>query len=66
MDTNEHELLTPDDVVAEWKIPKPTLYRWRTTGYGPPALRVGKHLRYRRSDLEGWLASQTDSPRPAA
>jgi hypothetical protein len=38
-----------DDVAAYLKILKQTLYRWRTEGIGPPAKKVGRHLRYRSS-----------------
>jgi excisionase family DNA binding protein len=58
-------LLTLDDVVAYLGIPKNTLYRWRVDGEGPRAMKIGKHLRYRRSELEAWLEKNTDE-RPAA
>ena len=32
-----------------------TLQRARRDGSGPPALRLGSRVRYRRSDLEDWL-----------
>jgi excisionase family DNA binding protein len=38
-------------------IPVQTLYQWRTKKYGPPGLRVGKHIRYRPADVERWLTS---------
>jgi len=53
-------LLTLDDVVAYLGIPKNTLYRWRVDGHGPRAVRIGKHLRYRRTELEAWLDANTD------
>lgn len=69
MDTSKPEpiepLLTLDDVVAYLGIPKNTLYRWRVDGEGPRAMKIGKHLRYRRSELEAWLEKNTDE-RPAA
>lgn len=43
-------------------VPVNTLYAWRYRGVGPPAIRVGKHIRYRRADVEKWLDSQTDRP----
>jgi excisionase family DNA binding protein len=58
-------LLTLDDVVAYLGIPKNTLYRWRVDGEGPRAMKIGKHLRYRRTELEAWLEANTDE-RPAA
>ena len=53
-------LLTLDDVVAYLGIPKNTLYRWRVDGEGPRAMKIGKHLRYRRTELEAWLEANTD------
>jgi excisionase family DNA binding protein len=55
----ENELLTTDQVSAMLGIPRATLYQWRHAGKGPPALRVGKHLRWWRRDVEQWLDSLT-------
>jgi len=38
-----------------------TLYVWRTRGKGPAAIKVGRHLRYRQSDIDLWLAKQGTS-----
>ncbi|MFK4087517.1 helix-turn-helix transcriptional regulator [Kribbella sp. NPDC020789] len=46
-----------DQVSAYLKVPKRTLYRWRANGYGPPARRVGRHLRYRASEVMSWYSS---------
>ena len=46
--------LTVDEVAAYYRKSKQTLYNWRQTGYGPPAVRIGRHLRYRRNDVENW------------
>ncbi|TDO27947.1 helix-turn-helix protein [Kribbella sp. VKM Ac-2527] len=44
-----------DQVAAYLKVPKHTLYRWRTLRYGPQGFRVGKHLRYRASVVIEWI-----------
>jgi len=49
------DVLTPDEVADILKIPKSTLYSWRHHRSGPKAVRVGRHLRYRRQDLEAYL-----------
>ncbi|MEV0283513.1 helix-turn-helix domain-containing protein [Kribbella sp. NPDC050820] len=49
-----------DQVAAYLNIPKRTLYRWRTLGYGPPGKRVGRHLRYRASEVISWFATLDD------
>lgn len=39
-----------------------TLSVWRSTGrYALPFLKVGRKVRYRRSDLAAWLESRTRS-----
>lgn len=40
-------------------VPEATIYQWNHRRTGPPAIKVGKHLRYRRSDVDRWLDSQT-------
>src|SRR4051812_13003699 len=45
---------TPRELAARLKIPLKTLYAWRYRGEGPPALKVGRHLRYRARDVERW------------
>lgn len=52
------ELLTIDEVASYLKLPKSTLYSWHHRGEGPQPFKLGKHLRYRVSDLEAWLESQ--------
>ncbi|WP_448613342.1 helix-turn-helix transcriptional regulator [Modestobacter sp. URMC 112] len=44
-------------------VPKQTLYVWRAQSKGPRGIRVGKHLRYRWSDVDAWLDEQADHPR---
>jgi excisionase family DNA binding protein len=42
-------LWTIDEVAAYLNVPKGTLYRWWTMGYGPPGKRIGRHLRFRQA-----------------
>jgi excisionase family DNA binding protein len=44
-----------DEVAAYLKVPKATLYRWRTLRSGPPARRIGRHLRYNASEVIDWF-----------
>jgi excisionase family DNA binding protein len=46
---------TADQVAAYLKVPKATLYRWRSDGSGPPARRVGRHLRYKSNEVVEWF-----------
>jgi hypothetical protein len=51
-------LLSIDAVSRVLVIPVGTLANWRCMGVGPRYLRVGRHVRYRRSDLEVWIDEQ--------
>ncbi len=57
-------LLTIDEVADYLSIPVGTLYQWRYKGTGPRGLRVGRHVRYRRSEVEAWLDRVTDPLQP--
>jgi excisionase family DNA binding protein len=51
--------LASRDAVAEYLgVPRKTLDQWAYRGTGPRFVRVGKHVRYRWSDVEQWLESQ--------
>ncbi len=49
------ELWSVDDVAAYLRVPVETLYRWRKTKSGPPAARIGRHLRYDPADVQAWF-----------
>jgi excisionase family DNA binding protein len=51
------ELLTPEDVCRLLKIKRSYLYDL-THRNRIPHLKLGRHLRFRRSDLEAWLAGK--------
>jgi excisionase family DNA binding protein len=56
----EDKLMTVEELAEYLTIPKQTIYRWRTEGHGPRAIKVGRHLRFRSADVETWLNSQAD------
>lgn len=56
-------LLSTGEVAAFLTVPVATLYQWRHQGIGPRGIRVGRHLRYRRQELDAWLDSRTASSR---
>lgn len=43
------------DVAEYLDVPKATLDKWAYLGTGPRYSRVGRHRRYRWSDVEKWL-----------
>ena len=49
------DVVSIDEVARRLELPKKTLYGWRYRGKGPRSHRVGKHLRYRWSDVLAWL-----------
>lgn len=51
-------LMTSADIAAYLKVPATTPRQWRRAGTGPPWVRVGRHIRYCRADLDLWLAAQ--------
>jgi excisionase family DNA binding protein len=55
------KLLSPAELGEYLGVPVQTVYAWRDKGTGPRALKVGKHLRYRTSDVEIWLDQQAAS-----
>lgn len=54
----DRELMTVQDVARYLRVPVGTLHNWRVTGDGPPAARIGRHVRYRRADVESWVAER--------
>lgn len=47
--------LTPTDVSEILGVPVETLYQWRRKRIGPPAFRIGRHLRYDPVRLATWV-----------
>lgn len=58
---NPEELLTLDELCKMLKLTKATVYQYRCAGTGPTGYRIGKHLRFKRSDVISWLESKRES-----
>jgi DNA-binding transcriptional regulator YiaG len=43
--------LTIVDLAEALAVPVKTIHAWRAKGEGPPALKVGRHLRFRPEDV---------------
>ena len=54
-------LWSVDDVSTFLGVPVGTLYQWRYRRVGPPAARVGRHLRYDPADVRAWLVRPKDA-----
>jgi len=59
----DQPLLTVRDVAQMLKIPTQTIYTWRYEGIGPPGFKVGRHLRFKRDDVERWLNERASESR---
>ncbi len=57
------DLMTANQLATEFHISIPTLARWRMEREGPPYVRVGRSIRYRRGDVEAWLARRLQPTR---
>ena len=38
-----------------------TVYQWRSKGYGPVSVRIGRHVRYDIDDIHAWLDGLKDT-----
>ena len=54
---NTERLWGVQDVSDYLGIPVQTLYQWRTKGYGPPGVRMGKYIRYQPDEVRRWVAA---------
>jgi predicted DNA-binding transcriptional regulator AlpA len=48
-----------DDVATYLDVPVQTIYQWRKRKYGPPAAKLGKHLRFDPVAVRSWFAEQS-------
>ncbi len=54
----DDDLLTMAEVAAIVRAPVATLRYWRHLGTGPRSFRVGRGVRYWRTDVSAWLEHQ--------
>ena len=59
----ELDLMTTEDVAKVTGIPVGTLRYFRSTGKGPASFRLAGRVRYRRSEVLGWIADQERATR---
>lgn len=51
----EQEYLTTTQAAAYLGFSRKQLEHWRSAGCGPTYIKVGRHVRYRRGDLDAWM-----------
>ncbi len=56
------KLLTPKEAAELLSVPESTLAQWRSQRRGPPFIKLeGRLVRYRLSELEGYLSDHSVS-----
>ena len=58
---DDDRLLNVDELAWYLAVPPKTLYAWRARGDGPPGFRVGRHLRYRWTDVQAWIQQRIEA-----
>jgi len=53
------ELLNTPDAATYLKISRITLEKWRSQGVGPIYVKIGRHVKYRREDLDTYITKHT-------
>ncbi|WP_137123109.1 helix-turn-helix transcriptional regulator [Segeticoccus rhizosphaerae] len=58
----DDELMTLKEVAAIVRVPEATLRYWRHLGTGPHSFRIGRSVRYWRTEVALWLEEQSGNP----
>lgn len=56
---SDDEFMTVEELAQHCRVAVRTVYWWNRRGTAPTRVRLGRAVRYRRSDVEAWLASST-------
>ena len=48
-------IISAQELAEYLGVPVATVYAWRYRRQGPPGFRVGRHVRFRWSDVERWI-----------
>ncbi len=51
-------LMSTEEVAAYLRVSPSTIHDWRLKAAGPPAFKVGRHLRFRRAEVDEWLEAR--------
>jgi predicted DNA-binding transcriptional regulator AlpA len=67
MDNNADERwLSRQELADRYGLPVKTPAQWASKGTGPRYARIGRHVRYRLSDVIAWEAERLESHAPSA
>ena len=56
------DLIGPEELAEYLGIPLPSVYAMNSRGTGPRRIKVGKHVRYRKADVDRWLDERAIEP----
>jgi phage terminase Nu1 subunit (DNA packaging protein) len=65
-DMDDEKLLTEVQAADLLRMSSRTLQAWRSRGVGPPFVRAGRAIRYRRPALISWTLDNTVTPQQPA
>jgi predicted DNA-binding transcriptional regulator AlpA len=54
------QFLSMDDLVERWGVKRSVIYGLRHRRKLPPAIKIGKQLRWRRDEIEAWEEDQRE------
>ncbi|HWY36463.1 MAG TPA: helix-turn-helix domain-containing protein [Nitrosopumilaceae archaeon] len=57
------KFLTITEVMQMFNLSRDTLSRYRVSGTGPPFIKIGGSIRYRRKDIRKWIKQNTFIPK---
>ncbi len=55
---NPEKHLSVEELAEREGVPVQTVYRWNSRGGGPTYIKVGRHARYKLSDVIAWEKSR--------
>jgi excisionase family DNA binding protein len=61
--TLNEKYLTIDDLCDLLTVSPKTVASWRHRGVGPASFKAGKHVRYKRSDIDAWIEQNKCTPK---
>ncbi len=50
--------LSPEELADRFGVPLQTVYGWNKQTSGPPYMKLGRHVRYKLSDVLAWEQSR--------
>jgi hypothetical protein len=55
--TNADEYMRSPEMAKRLRIGKSVPAKWRLTGFGPPYIKAGRTVLYRKRDIDEWAAN---------